>query len=150
MPVSQTIDSSQPVTANVRPPVWFEDDLNGAMNLVLSEINLDSSLEGRHATPSDRGEQTDSSVAAIERHFMDMVSGILAIERMLVRKDPDHLRIWMMVDEPDLNAEDQIYQAQLEFMDKFPEIPCDFSVLFLQGRNPDVIRLTDARVLFSR
>jgi len=148
--VYQTENSSQPVTVNARPPIGFEDDLDESFVLVLSEFNVHSTFDILPSTPSEDKEQTDSSVAAIERYFVDMVTGVSAIERVLVRKDVDHLRIWMIVDEPDLNAEDQIYLAQLAFMDKFPEVPCDFSVVFRQGRNPDAIKLTNAKTLFSR
>lgn len=143
----------EPQATNAPPLVWYEE--LGDEQLAISVSYLLSSefpwfKEGPSHTPSDLREQTDSFSAAIERNFAQMVSEIPEVERVLIRKDLDYMRIWTVIRDTDVNVEDRIYDAQLAFMDKFSDIPCDFSVIFRQDLDPAAINPLNAQALFRR
>ena len=143
----------EPRATNAPPLVWYEEQ--GDEDLTVSVSNLLASeftwfKEGRSRTPSDLREQTDTLSSAIERDFVQMVSKIPEVERILIRKDLDYMRIWTVIRDTDVDVEDRIYDAQLAFMDKFPDIPCDFSVIFRQDLDPTSINPLNAQVLFRR
>ena len=49
------------------------------------------------------------------------------------------LRIWTVIPEPDFDLEGPIYEAQLRFLDGFPEIESDFMVLYRFGKALDEV-----------
>jgi len=89
-----------------------------------------------------------SVINSIGGLFAERLSAIGGIERIFVRKDHDFFRIWVVIRDLDLGLEDQIYAAQLAFMDQFPDSPFDFAVLFRQGKDPDSIQPTRARRIY--
>lgn len=51
------------------------------------------------------------------------------------------------MDRPDFEYEKNIYKAQQSFMDTFPELECDFSVIYRQGKNYiDIKPITSAQI----
>ncbi len=96
------------------------------------------------SNPNDR---IDSVIDSIERIFVVDVGKIEGVEQIFVRKDQDYFRIWTVINEPDVEIEDKIYEVQLTFIDRF-KIPCDFSVIFRQGRSLDSINLPSARRIY--
>lgn len=61
------------------------------------------------------------------------------------------LRIWTFIDRPDDVIEEPIYQAQMRFMEFFPGLACDFSVIYRFGK--PVVGITPAgarRVVLPR
>jgi hypothetical protein len=87
----------------------------------------------------------DTKTHSIEGLFATRFSAIRGIERVLIRKDHDFFRVWVVIPDIDLALEDQIYAAQFLLMDRFPEIPFDFAVIFRQGKDPDSIQPSRAR-----
>lgn len=83
---------------------------------------------------------SDSVIHSIERLLAEKLLKIRGIERILIRKDTDFFRAWVVIPDVDLVLEDQIYAAVLGFMDKFPDIPFDFAVLFRRGKEPSSIQ----------
>jgi len=83
---------------------------------------------------------SDTVIHSIERLLAEKLLKIQGIERILIRKDTDFFRAWAVIPDIDLVLEDQIYAAVLGFMDKFPDIPFDFAVLFRQGKEPSSIQ----------
>lgn len=57
------------------------------------------------------------------------------------------LRIWTVIDVPDEELQEQIYAAELKFLDKLPDGPSDFSVLYRHGRTLEEIRPVGAHFL---
>ena len=49
--------------------------------------------------------------------------------------EPDVLRLWTILAEPDSSVETSIHAAQMRFMKSLPEINCDFIVIYLMGRD---------------
>ena len=92
---------------------------------------------------------SDSVFHSIEAIFVNSLSAIGGIERIFVRKDNDFFRVWVVIGDMDLQVEDQVYAAQLAFMDQFPEIPFDFSMIFRQGKDPASIQPSQARLVYS-
>jgi hypothetical protein len=66
--------------------------------------------------------------------FLDFLPAGSRVERVYYSPDKDFLRVWTIIPEPDLAIEEPIYDAQLRFMDKFPEYACDFSVIYRLGK----------------
>ncbi len=91
---------------------------------------------------------SDTKTHSIESLFATRFSAIRGIERILIRKDHDFFRVWVVIPDVDLALEDQIYAAQLLSMDQFPEIPFDFAVIFRQGKDPDSIQPSRARQVY--
>lgn len=89
-----------------------------------------------------------SVINSIDRLFAESFSTIGGIERVFVRKDRDFLRIWVVIRDIDLDLEDQIYAAQLGLMDRFPDIPFDFAVIFRQGKDPHSIQPSGSRLVY--
>jgi hypothetical protein len=83
---------------------------------------------------------SDTVIHSIERLLAEKLLKIQGIERILIRKDTDFFRVWVVIPDIDLTIEDQIYAAVLGFMDKFSDIAFDFAVLFRQGKDPDSIQ----------
>ncbi len=127
------------------PLVWFDD--GDGTNLGLSVGHL---LATEFPEVEEKPSYTDSVSAAIEREFVKMVEQIPNVECLFIRKDEDFMRVWTVIPDVDIEVEDQIYEAQMTFMDKFSDIPCDFSVIFRQDLNPTTLKPVDAQVLFTR
>lgn len=99
---------------------------------------------------SEPGQPTDTTSAAIEREFVQLVRQIPEVERIFIRKDEDFMRIWTVIHDVNIDAEDSIYEAQMRFMDEFRGFPCDFSVIFRQELDLTTLKPVGAQVLFSR
>ncbi len=105
---------------------------------------LSSIMSTRGTLPT---EVSDSIFHSIESRFKDQLSSIDGIERVFIRKDDDFFRIWLVIPAMDLAIEDRIYAAQLSFMDRFPDIRFDFTIIFRQGKDPASIRPQGARLV---
>lgn len=79
---------------------------------------------------------TSSSIvsSAIESNFLNLLPDKTRIERVYWAFEHEVLRIWTVIDRPDFAYEKTIYKAQQTFMDAFPELECDFSVIYRQGK----------------
>lgn len=105
-----------------------------------------------HSPESSRGpsEQniSDSVFHSVESLFAKQLSGIRGIERIFVRKDDDFFRVWVVVPTMDLALEDQVYASQFVFMDRFKDIPFDFTVIFREDKDAASIRPSGARLVY--
>lgn len=90
---------------------------------------------------------SDSVSHSIESLFATQLSGIRGVERIFVRKDDDFLRVWVVIPTMDLALEDQIYASQCAFMDRFRDIPFDFTVIFREGKDAASIQPSGARLV---
>lgn len=86
---------------------------------------------------------------SVGAHLAGSLSQIPGIERIFVRKDDDFFRVWTVIADMDLRIEDQIYTAQLAFMDRFRDIPLDFSVIFRQGKSPETLLPAGAHEVYA-
>jgi len=69
------------------------------------------------------------------------------IERVYWAFEGSVLRIWTIIDHPDDVLEASIYEAQLRFMDKFPDLECDFSVIYRLGKPVEEVRPEEAHLV---
>lgn len=90
---------------------------------------------------------SNSVLDSVESLFVKELSGIRGIERIFVRKDNDFFRVWVVIPTMDLALEDQIYAVQLSFMDRFRDIPFDFTVIFREGKDVASIQPSGARLV---
>lgn len=79
---------------------------------------------------------TDTLADSIASRLQEKFSAIGGVERIYARRDRDFYSVWMVIPDMDRDLEDQIYAAELAFMDRFPDIPFDFTVIFRQGKDP--------------
>lgn len=93
-------------------------------------------------------ETSDSIFHSIGAHFAKHLSRVTGIERIFARRDDDFLRVWIVIPEMDLAKEDEIYEAQLAFMDKFPDTKFNLCVIFRQGKDPRTINPSGARLVY--
>ena len=90
---------------------------------------------------------SNSIFDSIESRFKDQIASIHAVERIFIQKDGDFFRIWLVIPAMDLAIEDRIYAAQLSFMDRFPDIRFDFTIIFREGKDPASIQPQGARLV---
>ena len=96
---------------------------------------------------------TNSIASRVQKKF----SAIGGIERIYIRRDIDiyrrrdidFYRVWMVIPDMDRDLEDQIYAAELAFMDAFPDILFDFTVIFRQGKDPASIHPSGASLIYT-
>ena len=93
-------------------------------------------------------DSVDSAYNSIERSFALQVRGILGVELVYIRKDRDYYRIWTIMNEPDVAIEDRVYDAQMHFMAQL-DLPCDFTIIFRQGRDSESVRPAGAAQIGS-
>ena len=60
------------------------------------------------------------------------------------------LRICTIIESDDFEFERAIYGAERKFLEKFPDVPSDFYVIFQQGRGLEEIRPADSNLAFSQ
>ena len=72
------------------------------------------------------------------------------IERVYWDFDGIILKVWTIVNVPDDEVEDPIYDAQLRFMARFPELDCDFVVIYRLGKALDDMWPAGARAVLLR
>jgi hypothetical protein len=57
------------------------------------------------------------------------------IERIYWAFELGVLRIWTILNKPDAELEASVSHAELQFMDRFPELECDFTVIYRFGKH---------------
>lgn len=82
--------------------------------------------------------------------FVASVSELPEVERVFWKVEDNWIRVWTIIDQPNREAENKIYDAQLDLMDKFPEKSFDFVVIFRQGKMPEEVHPEGAIPGFSR
>jgi len=84
---------------------------------------------------------------SLAKFFLSFLPVDPRIERVYWAYEVSVLRIWTIVDNPDDVVEEPIYEAQLRFMDKFPDLECDFSVIYRLGKPVEDIRPEGAHLV---
>jgi hypothetical protein len=85
---------------------------------------------------------------SLAKYFLSLVPAEAQIERVYWTFEGVILRIWIIMDHPDYKAEVPIYDAELRFMDRFPELEFDFSIIYRFGKAIEQIAPTDANLAF--
>ncbi len=84
---------------------------------------------------------------SLERFFVEKLPRDSRIEHVYWDSEDDVLKIWTIIPEPDFELEEPIYEAQMAFMDRFPQYQCDFSVIYRFGKPLDDIRPQGASLI---
>jgi len=142
---------------------------------VAIQSSIDSSVSSRVLTPrfqiSTVGETVVRDLAYLQAEFptewprLPNISSTVthSLAKFFVSKLPEDpriervywafegavLRIWTIIDNPDYEFEKSIYEAQLEFMDAFRDLECDFSVIYRLGKPVEYFKMEGA-MLASR
>ncbi len=92
---------------------------------------------------------SDTIVHSVGAHLAKSLCQLPGVEQIFVRMDDDMIRVWTVIADMDLRTEDRIYAAQLAFMDRFRDIPLDFSVIFRQGKDPGTLLPAGAHEVYA-
>lgn len=101
-----------------------------------------------HANIQERA--IDSVSHSLKNLFITKISALRQIERVFWRRAGGRIRVWTVIDTPDLEVENKIYDAQLELMDMLPDVHFDFSVIFRLGKPHAEISPEGATLVLSR
>ena len=82
---------------------------------------------------------------SLAKAFVDRLPKDKRIEHVYWFSEEDTLKIWTVIPEPDFALEEPLYEAQMFFMEKFPEYECDFSVIYRFGKTLQDIQPQGAR-----
>jgi hypothetical protein len=103
---------------------------------------------GRSRSLSNQeGLVSDTLTNSLGRYLQSQFSSIREIERIFLREDSDFYRVWTVIPDMDIDLEDRICDAQLAFMDTFPDIRLDFSLIFRKGKPESAIRPSGAYLI---
>ena len=69
------------------------------------------------------------------------------IERVYWAREGAIVKIWTIIDHPDYEFEQSIYEAQLGFMDAFRDLECDFSVIYRPGKPVEYFKMEGATLV---
>jgi hypothetical protein len=94
--------------------------------------------------PSQRPYVYSTVTHSLARFFVSFLPQDKRIRDVMWAFERPVLRIWTIIDEPDFQLEQPIYEAQRRFMDKLDDVPCDFSVVYAFGKPIEEIRPTGA------
>jgi len=121
----------------------------GALRLVPREPlardlhNLPSVGYLRAESPSEFWEFphiADTVTHSLAGFFAALLPKDKRIEHVYWFSEDDVLKVWTVIPEPDFEIQEPVYQAQMDFMEKFPEYECDFSVIFRFNRPFDDVK----------
>ena len=76
--------------------------------------------------------------------FLPLLPESESIKGVYWAHEESTVRIWTVIDEPNDVLEEQIYKAQLRFMDSHVHLYWDFSVIYRFGKSMQTIIPTDA------
>jgi hypothetical protein len=105
----------------------------------LQQLDTDSPDSWRYQ-PHVSSTLTDSLPA----FFASLLPADRRIERVYWIQDRLLFNVWTVIDQPDDEIETSIYDAQVRFIQMFPELECDFTVLYRFGRPEQEIRPAEA------
>lgn len=72
---------------------------------------------------------------SLAQFFLKILPKDPRIEHVYWFSEDDVLKVWTIIPEPDFALEAPIYDAQMLFIEKFPEYACDFSVIYRFGKS---------------
>lgn len=84
---------------------------------------------------------------SLAKFFVSKLPKDPRIERVYWAPEGTVLRIWTIINNPDYEFEKSIYDAQLEFMDAFRDLECDFSVIYRLGKPVERFKMEGAMLV---
>ncbi len=118
-----------------------------------SKEEIGASRAKRHLADVFPGTVSPSSIFPstltdlLSKGFLALLPSDPRVECVYWSCEDSLLRIWTVIDGPDSRLEEQIYDSQLQFMDRYPHLECDFSVVFRSGRLLEAIRPEGAKLV---
>jgi len=129
-------------------------DVNRDMFLLNVPSEMSSGIDlsiGTVLTPSisNAVDASDTTQVSI-KSFADRLGRIPQVERVLLRIDEDATRLWIVLDDINIEAENEVYDLQLGLLDALPDVLLDFSIIFRGGRDCRSVIPLGTIDLFSR
>jgi hypothetical protein len=87
---------------------------------------------------------------SLKQLFVDKIRHLPDVEAIYWRESGSRVRVWTIMDEPDLDVENSIYKAELEVMDLLGDLQFDFSVIFRRGKDRKHMSPERATRIFAR
>jgi len=84
----------------------------------------------------------------LHEEFVSRVPKSSKIRKIFWAFEGPLLRVWTILEGKDPVLQNEIYQAESEFMDKFREIECDFIILFHENKELEEIHPYQAHQVF--
>ncbi len=130
--------------------------LNGASNMELRpefnpcgfSIHQIEAEWQEEIPPNPREEILHSFRDSVESFLAGIICKIHGTEEILVRNDSDFLRVWVMINEPDLEIEDRIYSEYITRLKCMPNFQIDLCVMYRMGRPSTEITPQGATLLY--
>lgn len=72
---------------------------------------------------------------SLAKFFLERLPKDNRIEHVYWFSEDDVLKVWIVIPEPDFNLEEPVYAAQMWFIEKFPDLACDFYVIYRFGKS---------------
>ena len=127
MAIQSSIDSS--VSSRVLTPRF---QISTVGETVVRDLAY---LQAEFPTEWPRLPNISSTVThSLAKFFVSKLPEDPRIERVYWAFEGAALRVWTIINQPDYEFEKSIYEAQLQFMDTFPDLECDFSVIYRLDR----------------
>lgn len=129
--------------------IWWDSE-NYRQASPLRELMVFSNWRFLVQSQHPRFFTANTSLHSLIGPFTADVSELPDVERIFWKVEDNWIRVWTIINQPNREVENKIYDAQLDLMDKFPEKFFDFVVIFRQGKMPEEIHPEGAIPVFSR
>ena len=102
----------------------------GVLELIAGESRLVQDVPLEYLRAEFPSEFVSNATDSLVQFFVKRLPADPRIEHVYWSSEDDVLKIWTVIPEPDFALEGPLYAAQMFFMEKFPEVGCDFSVIY--------------------
>ena len=138
---SGTIYGSYEVTI-CKEPSDTKHDLSHEGGFFEIDLDQEPPIKDRAGTSSKPPIIKSPITELLAKDFASLLPDDPKIQAVFWAYEEDTLRIWTIITEPDLSLENKITESQLKYMDQYPNLEYDFSVIYSFGKdmkdlNPD-------------
>ena len=113
-------------------------------------LQLDSDCKELIWVNSDQAKMPTTVISStLQAALAEDLASVRQVRDVLIENVKGALLVWIVVDDPERQVRDKIFQKQLDLMDAFPKIDFDFNLIPSMGRPVSEIT-TDARSVYSR
>lgn len=143
------VTTQRPVSARLSGTQGVIDSLRHREPISPANFVFDSSMSFLRQA-QDAEVTSDSASRSLRSLLASRIAHPREVEAIFWRKAADAIRVWTVIDQPNLDVENQIYDAELALMDLLPDLRFDFLVIFRQGKDTRQISPEGSTRIFSR
>lgn len=131
---SGTIYGSYEVTI-CKEPSDTKHDLSHEGGFFKIDLDQAQPIEERAGTSSRHPILGSPITDLLTKNFVSYLPEDPKIQAVFWAFEKETLRIWTIITEPDLSLENEITGSQLKFIDQYPNLEYDFSVIYSFGKD---------------